>query len=289
MIKQRPPKPPPPSKLSSKLYTKKMNIQPIGIYFPQDQEGHVLNPTRMELIPAHWRPLLEEVQEQYRIRLGESLHSIWLRGSVARGTAVDGVSDLDSFALVLDKPEICWQSADWEAEVARALRQKYSFVGQIEFQLNSYVEYFAHAFPRISMIVKTQSLHLWGADIRSKLPDYHPGRDMCLYYRWIAGDVADYLQKPAISIDEWRSLLKTFIRAGFELVMEREQRFTLDLFCCVEAFSRHYAEKSGEMQLALQYFVEPPPSLRQKRRFVEKLGRWLEKEVKKCFPSGNDS
>ncbi len=266
-----------------------MHIQPIGIYFPQDETRQVINPTRLELIPKHWRPLLGEVQQQYRDRLGESLHSIWLRGSAARGTAVDHLSDLDTFALVVGPDKIRWQSAPWEKEVAEKLGRRYPFVAQIEFQLNAYTENFAEAFPIIAMILKTQSLHLWGADFRNELPEYRPGSGMCFYYRWIAEDVAEFLQKTSTTVDAWRSLMKTFIRVGFELVMAREGRFTLDLYCGVEAFSRYYPEKSVEMQLALHYFVHPPEDFSRQSRFVEEFGSWLEREVKLCFMSARDS
>ncbi|GJM32005.1 MAG: hypothetical protein DHS20C18_10060 [Saprospiraceae bacterium] len=260
-----------------------MHVQPIGFFFPQDAIGNVLNPTRQDLIPVHWRPLIEEVLDQYRQRLGEQLHSVWLRGSVARGTAVDGISDLDTFALIHGQDVIRWQSANWEREVGDQLAPRFPFVNQIEFQLNSRVADMGHEFPLISMIIATQSLCLWGDDIRSQLPVYRPGRQMCLYYRWIAQDVADFMKKESMSEADCRGLMKTFIRAGFELVMERQQRFTLDLFCCCQAFSEHYAYKSAEMCQALAYFITPPVDFYLLRKFVSELGTWLIEEVNFIF------
>jgi|GEM_PF-3348941 len=80
--------------------------RPVGGYFSLDAEGCLMNPCCKELLPAAWRPVLEAVVIIYREETGRKLYSVWLRGSLPRGLAVEGLSNLDTFALV--PPDLYW-------------------------------------------------------------------------------------------------------------------------------------------------------------------------------------
>lgn len=59
-----------------------------------DADGFIARLPDTPLQPA-FRPVVDEVIELLHARLGAQVHSIYLYGSVAKGTAVAGVSDLD--------------------------------------------------------------------------------------------------------------------------------------------------------------------------------------------------
>jgi hypothetical protein len=60
-----------------------------------------LTPTSTIQADASWQPLLRAVAAAYRSVLGSDLVGVYLRGSLPRGLFIPGVSDLDTFCLVL--------------------------------------------------------------------------------------------------------------------------------------------------------------------------------------------
>jgi hypothetical protein len=88
--------------------------------------------------------------------LGENLYSVYVRGSVARGLAIDGVSDVDTFALVkpsFSSERIRWQKTDFQSDIAESIQKKYDFVADVEMMLATYDANFRES--NLVMIVKT--------------------------------------------------------------------------------------------------------------------------------------
>ncbi len=69
--------------------------------------------------------------------------------------------------------------------------------------------------------------------------------------------------------------MKRTVRIGFELVMEKEQCFTLDLYPCYEMFSKHYPEKSKEMMEALKLAVFPTADMNHMWEVIHSLNDFL--------------
>lgn len=57
------------------------------------------NTARLSAVPRRLLPLLEEGVDAFREALGERLIGVYLRGSAPQGHFLEGVSDLDLFAL----------------------------------------------------------------------------------------------------------------------------------------------------------------------------------------------
>ena len=88
-----------------------IEIKPTGSYFGIDKEGYLINPASEDKLQEQWKPAIDDLVEAYKENHGEHLESIYVRGSVAKGKAIDYVSDIDVFAYVnLPKDEI---SSEW--------------------------------------------------------------------------------------------------------------------------------------------------------------------------------
>lgn len=214
--------------------------------------------------------------------LNDQIHSIYLRGSLPRALAIDGLSDVDTFALIR-KDNTPWKKADWQPILENSLQTTYPFVKEVEIMLSSYHNNFFKANPKLSMILKTQSCCIWGEDIIPSLPKFKPGKAMMLNYRWIEDDVNSFLKKEKYEPIDCKEIMKVMIRTGFELVMERENSYTTDLFPCYESFSKYYPDKKADMLQALHLFLNPATNNSNLKSFVEKLGTWLSQEVQKVI------
>ncbi len=81
-----------------------IEIQKHGAVLHTDPDGYLIPDVSLDNIVPPWDEAVDFIKNAYIGHLGESLHSVYIRGSVARGLAVEGISDLDSFALARGYP-----------------------------------------------------------------------------------------------------------------------------------------------------------------------------------------
>lgn len=257
-------------------------IRPIGTFFQLDAAGYILNPCQKPPFGTYWDTMLAMICARLQESFPQSLHSIWLRGSVAWGNAVRGQADLDVFAL-LNEEGYRWVELPDLQPLQKKLSPAKDFL--LDCQLESFKGKPTELRSPIAMLIATQSVCIWGEDIQAQLKKYRPGREVMLEYRWIAADVEDWLTKirknEKLETAAFRALMKSIIRAGFELVMERDGRYTRDLYPCYQVYSQYYPEKESGMRQALYWYLNPIPDREVLRQYLLDFGRWLVGEVER--------
>lgn len=249
-------------------------IKPIGSFFPQDKNGFILNDTAFEKISNQWLPVIEKIKNSYINHFGKKIHSIYLRGSVARGNSVDGLSDIDTFAVIYDLEER-WKMAEWQPNLQLELQEEYPFIQEVEIMMTPYFEDFYQKNPRLGMIIKTQSLCIFGNNLDEKIPPFLPNEKMIINLTWLKEDINDFLQKEKMTNRDCQEITKILIRSGFELVMEKEQKFTTDLYWCYNIFSKYFPEKENEMREILHLYLNPIGDIIYLKKLVNSLGNWM--------------
>lgn len=259
-----------------------MKIQPIGAFLSMDADGFIINDLKIENIQSIWNKPIDIIVQQYQNYYKERLHSIYLRGSVGRGLAVPYVSDMDTFALIYSDKFIRWENMKKQMEIEQIIQSKFPFVNGIEMNIASFGDNFYKKNPRLGMVIQTQSLCIYGNNISKELPKFRP-TDLCLNTKWFAEDLNEFKEKLAfksITKTDCKAIMKLIIRVGFELVVEREQRFTPDLYLCYKCFSKYYPNKEKEMRQALDYFLNPITDLQILTAFVNQFRHWFLLEMK---------
>ena len=267
------------------------HILPLGDVLAVDADGHLINPCRHNLIAPPWSAAVEALVAAYRHHLGARLHSVYLRGSVPKGGAIEGVADIDSFAVLLSEPEDT--DAAWIAPLQARMAEEFPFHTGVEVNLVSRrtvcEDPKAWVWP---FLIKTQSLCLWGDDLAPSLPGYRPGLSLAGHAPRLAADLEEFrAQCPegaeaelAQDIREWcQWIMKRVVRSGFELTMARERTYTRDLYPCYTAFARHYPERAPQMRQALQWAIVPADTKLPLQQFLEEFGGWLVGEVAAVF------
>ncbi len=243
-------------------------IQPIGGYWKMTEEGYLVNDTAIEKVPAHYLPVLEEIKEAYLEQHKVDLLSIYLRGSVARGQMVESFSDLDTFAIV--RQDIRWKKVAWSKALNDELQAKYPFIKEVELMLSG--------FPlntNMEMLVKTQSLLIFGEDLGQEITPYRVSKALMLNYRWIREDIDDFLAKKTIDETDCQEIMKVIVRTGFELVMERLGKYTTDLYWCAQGFVTYYPRYQSEVEQALHFYLNPTTEKKKLDALVQKLGNFI--------------
>src|SRR3954469_3305482 len=107
-------------------------IEKGGIILETDAEGHLIPDASLERIVSPWREAVDAARAIEVSRLGPHMHSLYLRGSVARGTALAGRSDIDMFAVLFDDRSSPAPPVRWPQEQTEAFLQRFPFVTSVE-------------------------------------------------------------------------------------------------------------------------------------------------------------
>lgn len=253
-------------------------VQAIGEVWIPDREGRLSNPCGVEKIHPRFSSLLQELVRAYREVLGESLDGVYLRGSVPRGRAVQGVADLDSLALVrgLEPEQLRRLESDLEARVEVLEAQAPEVAGIEALLLDRDRVLNRSGSSPWPFLLATQGLCLAGVDRIPRLgpmgladaPRLHlPGlKKVAEIFRSERADDPEDLVV-------WAS--KQFLRAGFELVLQAEGTYTRDLYPCWEGFARHHPEKGPAMRRVLEWALAPPTDLDRVQATLDDLAGYL--------------
>ncbi|WP_126147087.1 hypothetical protein [Synechococcus elongatus] len=255
-------------------------IQAIGTVYYQDAAGYLVNESSLEKIDHPWRSLVQSLLEGCQSCVGASLHSLYLRGSIPQGKAIQGISDLDSILV--------WQhqSPDPAAidHLQQQLQRQAPFCQGIEIAVIGYDA--LQVNQSLQTLLKIQGLCLWGQDLITTWPAVQVGPQLLIHQPHLERDLAAVQHElrqllpssPRFHVrmrESCRWITKRLLRTGYELVMEREQAYTRDLYPCYVGFARHYPEQAGAMYKALELAIAPSRHRAGLLLFLQQLGPYL--------------
>lgn len=209
-----------------------------------DADGYILTVPNVEVQPQ-FQDLLADVCMTLT-RSEPLLDGIYLYGSVARGDAVPGVSDLD-LTLILHSPPAS-QDLEMLESKRRTLESRHTEVIKIDFDIGSRSEVLA-ADNRLSWgyWLKHHCRCLWGNDLTRRFDRFKPSRDIAIA---INGDFESVLTRYADLIDQaatptqslrlQREASRKLIRSTQVLRSEQELMWPQTLEEHVELFVQHY-------------------------------------------------
>ncbi|MFC8228573.1 nucleotidyltransferase [Streptomyces sp. NPDC057287] len=250
-----------------------------------DPDGTIGREGALDRVTAEFVPVVDAVRTRLATVFDrDRLHSAYLYGSIPRGTATPGVSDLDL--------QLALQHEPTEADRADA--------GAIEASLD-------RAFPQIDgvgilltsrqVLLSDLELHdagffiaclctpLLGPDLAERLPRYRP---TSLLAHETNGDLALALQRwraevrSATTDADHRRLSRLAgrrtVRTGFTLIMPRWGGWTSDLDRSAELFGRYYPDRVEQMRVAATVGRAPSTDPAVLEMLVDDLGPWLAAE-----------
>jgi uncharacterized protein len=237
-------------------------IERIGGVEPFDAEGCIVNPARLDRIAAPWHAAVEDVVERCRAAFGGDLHSVYVRGSVPRGLAIEGFSDLDMVVALRDFAPLPIESE--VAAMESAVQAKFPFVRGVEMAVVSRGVARAPLGCRAAIVLKAQAVCVFGRDLMPEIPPFRFGPGAMLELPRAASSIGHVVGKlrGRASEDETRAycawLMKILVRAAFESIADRETGYTRDLYFCAEAVVGRRPERAEEVWHAVEWAIEPP-------------------------------
>lgn len=251
-----------------------------GRFFPLDKHGNIINDTDAAYLPPGFA---ECVVGAFQRWFPDTLRAVYLRGSIARGTFVPGLSDLDAFAVLAEPARDVHPAAD--SALAAELLRLMPGLTELEFTTCQQHEVQGNYLGVWPFFIKTQSLLLYGEDYASQLRPYRPGVTIMGEALWLTQRLREYQQR--LTQPEWRGkpgllcewIMKAVVRAAFELTMEQQRCYTRDLFLCCDVFSRHFPQQADWCRQAMRWAIQPDARLVDQQQLLALFCPWIAQQL----------
>jgi uncharacterized protein len=274
----------------------------MGRYWRTDEAGYLLNDADRSLIAAAFWPLVDAVVAAYVRHVGDALHSIYITGSVARGTAIAGQSDLDTFAVLGDEVDPLLILQGWMDDAEQAIGAQFAGVishVQLDLMPPDAVADQPEDFAIGAFIIRTHSACVWGPDLAPELPDYNLNDPLVRLaianddLVQIGPDIAEAIAELAAdgsagNVAYWgRRIGKNMLRTGFGLTTLATPRHTRDADLCCAAFAEAYPAQAGAMRTVLAMVDAPPTDADAPLALLRGFGAWLADEADRWLDAYN--
>lgn len=252
-----------------------------------NQDGTIAREGSLARVQAGFAPVVSAARSRIAEVFGTRLDSAYVYGSIPRGTATPGVSDLDLLLALRGEPTAA-DRADADA-VAAELDASYERIDGAGILLYGR-DTLLSALERHDMgfFVACLCTPLLGNDLATRLPRYRPtsllaretNGDLCLAlprWRTRAAEATTDAARRALS----RGVARRIVRTGFTLVMPRWGGWTSDLAESAELFARYrpdLPERAGQMRLAARTGRTPTADPAVLSMLVDDLAPWLAAE-----------
>ena len=249
-----------------------------------DPQGFIAREGSLGRTAHAFRPAVAAARDRLLDLYGTRLHSAYVYGSIPRGTARVGRSDLDLLVALREEP------TDTDRDGARALDEALdkefrqidgagTLLVSREQVLSDLERY------DLGWFVACLCTPLLGEDLAEDLPRYRPDS---LLARETNGDLALLLPRwreridAANDSDEARRLVRfmsrRLVRTAFTLVMPRWYGWTSDLYEMAEAFAAYYPARGEQLRKAAALGHEPTGDRAVLTSYVDDVGPWLAEE-----------
>ncbi|WP_214824426.1 nucleotidyltransferase domain-containing protein [Exiguobacterium sp. s28] len=190
-----------------------------------DEAGYVINQTDVTRIQPMFRPVLDAVIQLLREEFAEALHSVYVYGSVGRGTAVAGESDLDVTVIVKREVDV-----DVLKRRSMILLQEHPEVIKIDYDiglLDTVLEPANHF--EWGFWLRHMCACVDGTDLSHRFSYMKPDARTS---RALNRDLSDQLREAQVKLkarcmtgNEKRSLVKRMIRGAYLTINVEDQSF----------------------------------------------------------------
>lgn len=250
-----------------------------------DSDGFIAREGSLDRVSAAFAPVVAAARARISAAYSPTrLHSAYLYGSVPRGTAIPGVSDLDLLLALREEPaSVDRAAADALRSALDAAFPQVNGVGVLLFSTGTLLsELERHD---LGWFVACLCTPLLGDDLARELPRYRPtsllaretNGDLALALRgWRERAASPHSRAERRTLS--RGVARRLVRTGLTLVMPRWGGWTSDLAQSAEVFARYYPERAGQMRLASVVARTPTDDPAVLQVLIEELAPWLATE-----------
>jgi len=266
-----------------------------------DERGFLISDATLEHLNPPFKAVVDDVVEAYLKHIKQDLHSIYITGSVPRGLAIAGQSDLNAIAVLeyYTDPELVMQ--DWISAAETDIRTKHDCVSDVQMELypHGWLLHDESEFSISAFILKTHAVCVWGIDMLPDLTSYRflnretrvaIANDDIINLEPDIDEAIDTIEADdsSANVRYWcKQICKNMIHAAFGLVMVDEVVHTRDIDVSVSYFLKHYPDQEREIRQAVDFIVSPTDSASEILDFLDTFGAWLIDECDRWLDQNN--
>jgi hypothetical protein len=225
----------------------------MGRVIMPDAQGYIQPDVTREHIAEPWKTPISYITGA--LMATGAVSAVYLRGSVPRGLAIEGVSDIDIVYLSDSDLSPVERSAATHIANAFGFMQKVECLRLDTDTLGRIIP--PRKRPPCHMMIKTQCLFLAGTDIAPAIAPFRPGLEMMSHAFDLAGEYAvlpqlfENAETDAMRTQIQHWIARRIVRAGFEITMDRAPCFTRDLYLCCAQFAVFFPDYADRMRAVL--------------------------------------
>lgn len=244
-----------------------------------DDNGFIISDVSLDKIKHDDMQCINESIERLQKLFPRKLHSVYVYGSVARGDALPGKSDLDLLAL-FDSNLNHDQSSELKnlaSELSQRYRSMFREVGiavaYYDYALDP-ANYYEQAF------LKELCVCVHGEDLRRRFGPYKLIPEIAISFN---GDICEVLNRTInrlanSSVVEFETIAQGFsrklIRTYYSMVMARSQIWSTRLDEQAEIFFHHFPDKKLIISTLLEWIDQPPSDRTNVIDSFKREGKW---------------
>jgi predicted nucleotidyltransferase len=260
-----------------------------------DSAGYIIPEADLGKVQLEYRGVPQAAAEVLLEQFGYRLHSGYLYGSVVRGNAVPGRSDLDILVVLRAAPTNMDQAA---AEcVAAVLRKRYPVLADVGVgwthidEVMSTKERYA-----LQVFLRDLSVCISGEDLRSRLPRTRPGAAVAAgFHRNTPAVLARTRAELSTATDPdvirraCRLASRRMVQAAFAVVMARDGVWATVLERQAALVGHAFPEWAQAARRAAEHGRQPVADPDAVGDLLATFGRWIEEALNPLLAGRNGS
>ncbi|MEZ9720012.1 nucleotidyltransferase domain-containing protein [Vibrio splendidus] len=242
-----------------------------------DREGFIQNLYSTKNIAPEFQEAVSAAVDSLLRELPSQVDGIYLYGSVPRGTAIAGSSDLD-VSIILTTP-IGPREEEVFSRLSDTIPKIYPQVTKLDIDPGSLSE----------VLQPNEEFHwqfwlkhccccVWGNDLSAGFPRYKPSNEIA---QALNGDLSTFLEQMTPSFesmsdaDVTKVIGKKLVRAAYYFVAEKDGSWYTNLNQCTAVAKCYYPNQSDDIELAHQYALGNLISITEAFQLYERLSKKL--------------
>jgi uncharacterized protein len=250
-----------------------------------DAEGYIVPEADLANVQPEYRGVPQAAAELLGRELGPRLHSGYLYGSVVRGNAVPGRSDLDLLAVLRAPPEAADRLA--AGRVERGLVARFPVLATAGVALTDLDE--VHAARQrygLQVFLRDLAVCVCGEDLRPGLPRTRPSAAVAAAFHEDTPQVLARARQALSTSDDPEELRRAgrvatrrMVQAGFAVVMARDGVWATVLEEQAAAVGAAFPRWAAAAALAAEQGRRPVADPEVVAGLLETFGRWVEEAL----------
>lgn len=236
-----------------------VTIKKIGSLIYANVDGVLISDIDPRRLQPEWFVVAEEFVARVIKIFQHKIYSIYLRGSVANGTAIQSISDVDFCIISLN--HLTNNEKEFIRQIASEINNSNTFITRFDIGFYTADEIIS---VKEKVLLKLRSICMYGNVLADQITDPRSGRDVCVTLLGLESEIIKtrdeivhglYTPENVAATCKW--MAKRVVRSGLELVSKREGCYTRDLYPCWKTFSEYYPQYQREMERVLELAISP--------------------------------